>query len=64
MLKGLALVEGAVKWVIEDVGWVMETAGDAVAAVLVLELDGACGVVGIAGFTADVGDEDGDAAAI
>ena len=42
----------------------METAGDAVAAVLVLELDGAGGVVGIANFTADVGDEDGDAAAV
>ena len=42
----------------------METAGDAVAAILVLELDGAGGVVGIGDFTADVGDEDGDAAAV
>ena len=42
----------------------METAGDAVAAVLVLELDGAGGVVGIGDLTADVGDEDGDAATI
>ena len=64
MFNGLTLIEGAVKGVIEDVGGVMEAAWDAVAAVLVLELDAVGGVVGIGDLAADVGDDDGDAAAV
>ena len=42
----------------------MKAAWDAVAAVLVLELDAVGGVVGIGDLAADVGDDDGDAAAV
>ena len=43
--------------VVEDVLWVMEGLGDAVASVLVLEFEGVGGVVGIADFGGDVGDD-------
>ena len=58
------LVEGAVEGVVEDVGLGLDGAWDAVSGVLVLELDAVGGVVGIGDFTADVGDDDGDGAAI
>ena len=54
-----ALVERAVEGVVEDVLRVFEGLGDAVASVLVLEFDGVGGVVGIADFGCDVGDDDG-----
>lgn len=43
-----ALVECAVEGVVEDVLWVFEGLGNAVASVLVLEFEGVGGVVGIA----------------
>ena len=53
------LVECAVERVVEDVFGVFEGLGDAVASVLVLEFEGVGGVVGIADFGGDVGDDDG-----
>ena len=53
------LVERAVERVVEDVLRVFEGLGDAVASVLVLEFEGVGGVVGIANFGGDVGDDDG-----
>ena len=53
------LVERAVERVVEDVLGVFEGLGDAVASVLVLEFEGVGGVVGIADFGGDVGDDDG-----
>ena len=58
------LVEGAVERVVEDVGLRLDGAWDAVSGVFVLEFEGVGGVVGIGDFTADVGDDDGDGAAI
>ena len=52
------LVERAVERVIEDVLWIFEGLGDAVASVLVLEFEGVGGVVGIADLGGDVGDDD------
>ena len=54
------LVECAVERVVEDVLRVFEGLGDVVASVLVLEFEGVGGVVGIADFGGDVGDDDGD----
>ena len=45
------------EWVVEDVLWVFEGLGDAVESVLVLEFEGVSGVVGIADFGGDVGDD-------
>ena len=53
------LVECAVERVVEDVVGVFEGLGDAAASVLVLEFEGIGGVVGIADFGGDVGDDDG-----
>ena len=58
------LVECTVEGVIEDVGGGLDGAWEAVATILVLELDAVGGVVGIGDFTADVGDDDGDGAAV
>ena len=49
--------------VVEDVGGGLDGAREAVATILVLELDVVGGVVGIGDFAADVGDDDGDGAA-
>ena len=50
--------------VIEDVGLGLDGAWDAVSGVSVLEFEGVGSVVGIGDFTADVGDDDGDRAAV
>ena len=46
--------------VIEDVLGVFEGLGDAVASILVLEFEGVGGVVGVADFGGDVGNDDGE----
>ena len=53
------LVEGAVERIIEDVVAVVDGDWEMVAAVLVLELDAVCGVVGIRDFTIYIYDGDG-----
>ena len=58
------LVEGAVERVVEDVGLGLDGAWEAVSGVFVLEFEGVGGVVGIGDFAADVGDDDGDGAAV
>ena len=58
------LVEGAVEGVIEDVGGGLDGAWEAMGGVLVLELDAVGGVVGIGDFTADVGDDYRNGAAV
>ena len=58
------LVEGAVEWVVEDVGLELNGAWEAMGGVFVLELDAVGGVVGIGDLTADVGDDDGDGATV
>ena len=58
------LVECAMEGVVEDVGLEIDGIWEAVGSVFVLELDAVGGVVGIGDLTADVGDEDGDGAAV
>ena len=64
MIKGGYLVEGAVERVVEDVGLRLDGARETVGGVFILEFEGVGGVVGIGDFTADVGDDDGDGAAV
>ena len=59
----LRLVKGTLEWIIEDVGWVLDGAREAVGSELVLEFEGVGGVVGIGDLATDVGDDDGEGTA-